>query len=280
MDLVFPLKDINIKDLTQFMLLKSNIIDFNNNCNSITNNKNNESSLIKDFFNNREKNKQISCENYKEMFKYKDTKYKKLQIDSDNYFFPREKDQLFWCFYVSMYGKDTYYDNKRKTFTIEHDMKIESIEKLRKLKDELKMYKIRRNLVEDELLNSKKITTLGLHALCLLYKKNVLLVKKRTYIKFTHDLDNIEYKLENYHVIFIDDDKYYIDYELNNDKFLTIVNEYFHLENIDKPLKSPSSYSLKDLQNIATKLNLELQNSNGKNLTKNQLYENILQKLT
>tara|TARA_Y100000591_G_C21846467_1_gene709009 strand:+ start:3036 stop:3875 length:840 start_codon:yes stop_codon:yes gene_type:complete len=279
MDLVFPLKDININDLKPFMLLKSNIIDFNNNDN-ITNNKNNESLLVEDFFYNKQMNKELSSENYKEMLKNKNTRYKNLQIDSNNYFWPREKDQLFWCFYVSIYGKDMYYDNKRKTFTIEHDMKIQSIEKLRKLKDELKIHKIRRNLVEDELLNSKKITTLGLHALCLLYKKNILLVKKRTFIKFSHDLDNMEYKLENYNVIFIDDDKYYIDYELNNDKFLNIVNEYFHLENIEKPLKSPSSYSLKDLQNIATKLNLVLQNTNGKNLTKNQLYENILQKLT
>ena len=45
MDLVFPLKDININDLKPFMLLKSNIIDFNNNDN-ITNNKNNESLLV------------------------------------------------------------------------------------------------------------------------------------------------------------------------------------------------------------------------------------------
>ena len=51
------------------------------------------------------------------------------------------------------------------------------------------------------------------------------------------------------------------------------------LINLEKPLKSPSGYSLGELQNIAIKLEIDLQGENKKNRTKNILYEKILEKI-
>ena len=34
---------------------------------------------------------------------------KKTSITLDNVFFPDEKDQLFWCFYVLQHGMDNYH---------------------------------------------------------------------------------------------------------------------------------------------------------------------------
>ena len=258
MNLVFPISDLyNIKQLESFMLINSNNKDM-----YIDN-------TIKEIDNTNKTNTNLE----------KQEKNKKSNIKSNDFFCPREKDQLFWCFYISLYDIDIYRDNKSKVFTIEHDFKIHTVEKLRKIKDELKTHKIRLNPIEDELVNSKKITTVSIPALCLLYKKNIVIVRSRIYYLFCYDQDNSEYNLNNYYTIFNTDDQYYIDYELTNDKFKLIIDTYYRVDNLNKPLKSLSSYTLKELQDIATKLDICLVGENNKNKTKQILYENILEKI-
>ena len=69
---------------------------------------------------------------------------------------PHNVDTLFWCFYIILNGEHSYaLDN---SFKKEKEFKIECIEKLRKIKSELKAFKLRLNEIENELLNEKKIT--------------------------------------------------------------------------------------------------------------------------
>lgn len=56
-----------------------------------------------------------------------------------------------------------------------------------------------------------------------------------------------------------------------------IRDNLYRLDCIDKPIKSISSYKLSDLTAIALKLGLKDKNDNGKNKTKNELYESIVQ---
>ena len=52
--------------------------------------------------------------------------------------------------------------------------------------------------------------------------------------------------------------------------------DLFLVQNIENPLKSISSYKLKELQDIATKLDIELKRKDGqKNKTKKSLYSEI-----
>lgn len=290
MDLVFPIPELNdIKELQPYMLLKSNIQDFNKTKNVKKNNND------KQYINKQDINKQNihkkSNDCFLEMMKIKESvskmglqnttnKRKKPIIDSTDYFWPREKDQLFWCFYVILYDRPTYFDNKMKTFSIEHDFKIASIEKLRKLKDEMKIHKIKRNQVEDELANEKRISPMALNALSLLYKKNIILVKGRTFTIFCHDLDNSQQNLANYHVIFRKDDIFYIDYCLTDAGFREIISTYYRVDNLEKPLKSVSSYKSDELREIAEALTIELIDPiRQKNKTKTKLYEDIMDKL-
>lgn len=262
MELVFPISKLDtIKQLEPFMLLNSNI--------KYTDNSDNPDNPDKEMDNKNKANT-----NFQKM-----AKNKKPNIKSNNFFWPKEKDQLFWCFYISLYDIEKYQDNRAKVFTIENDFKIHTVEKLRNIKDQLKTHKIRLNPVEDELVNSKKITTASIPALCLLYKKNIVIVRSRIYYLFCYDQDNSEYNLDNYNTIFNLDDRYYIDYELTNDKFKSIIETYYRVDNLDKPLKAPSSYTLKELQDIATKLAICLVGENDKNRTKNVLYELILEKM-
>ena len=292
MDLVFPIPELNdIKELRPYMLLKSNIQDFNKMKNENKNNINNDKQDIDNKSNDsflemmkiKESLTKIGLKQEKNINKSvnKSVNNKKRQIiDSTDYFWPREKDQLFWCFYVILYDRLSYFDNKMKTFSIEHDLKITSIEKLRKLKDEMKSYKIKRTQVEDELANEKRITPIALNALCLLYKKNIVLVKGRTYTIFCHNLDNSEQNLANYDVIFRKDDQYYIDYCLTDAGFQEIISTYYRVDDLEKPLKSISSYKADELRKIAQSLTIELIDPvSQKNKTKTKLYENIMEKL-
>ena len=69
----------------------------------------------------------------------------------------------------------------------------------------------------------------------------------------------------------------------NDDEFYKkIQEEYWFIDNIQKPLKAPSAYSLKDLQDICNKLHIELHvmvNDKQKQKTKTKLYEEILQNI-
>ena len=53
-------------------------------------------------------------------------------------------------------------------------------------------------------------------------------------------------------------------------------DEYWLIENIQKPLKAPSAYTLPELQIICQKLHIET-HTNEKAKTKTKLYEEIVQ---
>jgi hypothetical protein len=49
----------------------------------------------------------------------------------------------------------------------------------------------------------------------------------------------------------------------------------YYIENLEKPLKSESSYKLQDLVDISNKLKVNLFDNNNKKKTKKQLYSEI-----
>jgi hypothetical protein len=57
-----------------------------------------------------------------------------------------------------------------------------------------------------------------------------------------------------------------------------IKKSLYKIENVDKPIKSFSSYKLPDLIDMCNKLAIEIKNKEtGKNKSKNELYESIIQ---
>ena len=83
----------------------------------------------------------------------------------------KEKDSLFWCFYIMKYGYDDY-NMLNQHFLIEKNLKIESISKIREDKELLKKHKLKRSEIENELANDEKITLKGFLALCIYNKLN------------------------------------------------------------------------------------------------------------
>ena len=148
-----------------------------------------------------------------------------------------DKDQLFWCFYIMIYGEHDYELNY--SFKKEKEFKIECIEKLRKIKPQMKILKLKLNKIEDELLNCKKIGIQALLGLCLLYKKNLLYIWDRKYYEFICNADeemNIFINKQN-EIIHI----------INQDKVNFYKENYWQILNIDKPLKSITGYTHSEL---------------------------------
>ena len=185
-------------------------------------------------------------------------------------FTPIHKDKLFWCFYVLLNGFNDYEMNKTGFYAVEKTFKISSVEKLRTMKQEIKNLKLKISEVEDELVNKDKITLKGLQVLCLVYKVSITYIYDKKYCEFLYGNDIkgiISQNCRKDHSLIYDD------------SIEHIKETHWFIENVQKPLKPPASYSLKELQDICTKLCISILNTNSKSKLKKELYEDILTKL-
>ena len=199
-------------------------------------------------------------------------------------------DKLFWIFYKIINNLSDVDLEHINSFKIMKEFKINSVEKLKSQKNILKDFKIQKGLVEDDLTNNEKISFKTFHALCVLYLINVLLIRdNNTYCVLCTNSDEKVINLQNYKVIKISNVKLSaqfnnFDIELVSNSFTetelqNILKSYYVIENIEKPLKAFSNYKLDDLVNIAEKLNINIYDEHTKKKKKQELYENILQKL-
>jgi hypothetical protein len=197
-------------------------------------------------------------------------------------FIPREKDTLFWCFYILKNGDSKYETMYNKNDIVARQIKIECIEKIRKNKQTVKTYKfdsicnIESNLANDKSLNIKTFLTL-----CVIENMNVLFVNNKTYYElYMNDSKSVYvvYCLNNKDN---KDNNYYLRYGfelVSIDNTIDIKSNLYRIDNVDKPIKSFSSYKVADLIDICNKLAIEIKNKEtGKNKSKNELYESIIQ---
>lgn len=176
-------------------------------------------------------------------------------------------DTLFWAFYSILYGDQEYEINHN--FQTEKQFKIKCIEDLRKIKSKLKTFKLKLNIIEDQLLNSKRINIQALLGLALLFKKNILYVWNRKCFEFICSEEDNIYIINN-------NDNEPVSYNTDATKIKYYKENFLQIENIDKPLRAASGYSKEELLIMTQKL--EIKNINPKT-TKNILYQEILQKM-
>ena len=258
--------DFSLHSINNKMLLKSNIIDFNNRGNSNFM----ENILQKKIRTNIEADYRSNNNN---------NNNKNDNRKDKNIFYPKEKDTLFWSYYINKNGIDEFLNNKRHNFTIEHDIKINTIEKIQSMKDILKINKIKKTLVEDELMNQNKIGISALKTLMLIDNTNLIIVKKYCYQKIIFDKDKEDINTDNYKIIVNDANNYYVYTKLSDKELVNMIDTRYGVEDIIKPLKSISSYKLPEIQSISERLDIKLINNNGKNKTKQNLYTEILEKI-
>ena len=240
-------KDYSLSDLEHYMFTKNHIMDlcFDFKDNKIKTNKQNQSLSIK-------KNK------------------------PSDFFIPKEKDTLFWCYFILVNGIQNYELLFNNTYKEEKQQKLNFIEKLRNYKDILKKYKFKRTELETDIAYSNEITLKTFLAMCAIENKNVCVLKGRClYTLIVNETSNID-------IITMDNNRYGC-YLLEEKEKTALFNEYtakyWMIDNIAKPISAQSNYKLPQLQEIADKLRIPIVNEKGKKLKKIELYNLIKQKI-
>jgi hypothetical protein len=227
-----------------------------------------------------------------------------------SFFTPRQKDSLFWCFNIIANGLSGY-EYEKNYFTAEQEFKVKIIERIKRGENKqiLKQHKMSKNMIESGLMGSKSsgISPKILYALSLFYNVNIFYVYKNTYYEMFSNADaDTTAKI---HIIkFNSETNYYnvcsspsmglgegetegktkiLEYIKNSRKtYLKLDN----LDDVNKPLRPITTYSLTDLVNIAAKMNILdthiLDESAGntntkkkvKSKTKSELYTEIMAK--
>ena len=190
------------------------------------------------------------------------------------------RDKLFLQFYILLHGTAMVDAHKANWFTVEKQFKIQAVERLKEVnvKDALKMQKLKLDAIEDELVNQATIGLSGLYALCHVHKVNLLYVKGRKYLDI-HANNNLS---ENVVPVLqeVSCSNGEIELHLENTALVNdIYANYWPLESLQKQLRSPSAYTLAELQEICKRLQISVSDNQQKKLTKPVLYGLILEKL-
>ena len=192
---------------------------------------------------------------------------------------PKQKDSLFWCFYILKNGFSNYeMEINNQYFIVEKNEKFKYIEILRKNKDQLKIHKIKPlTELEDDLANKDKISIKTFFALCMLEHINILLVNKRkVYELLCTDIDNNH----PINIVYRNGETYEhsIQLDVTEDIIKKYRETYYKMSSFDATLKSMGSYKLEELLDLCKKLDINIDdyknNKEGKKkLTKKDIYE-------
>jgi hypothetical protein len=182
-------------------------------------------------------------------------------------FTPHNKDKIFWSMFILINGLESYEIlNKNEYFKVETKTKIDYVEKLREMKSILKEKKLRRSLIEADILN-EKISFISLEAICVIHNVSVILVKNNNYIEINKGSKFIGALIYENGILSI---------KISNiDNYVeSIKNKYYEITSITKPIRAISAYMLADLYKICQQLKIELKNDARKK-TKQEIYNEI-----
>jgi len=234
-----------------------------------------------------------------------------IGMDSNkDFFFPREKDGLFWCFFIMKYGKDMYKDLGKTNIVIERKWKIDYIEILRNNKQLLKNNKMAPlTHIENFLLNEEQIDIKTFLALCLVENLHVMHIHKNTYHEIGEEEEdekdeniiltgpgpgpsasigvyNMESEVNSYILVRLDKPlKYGYKTVTNALELSNIKKKYYKIQNLLKPLKGMSSYKVDELIEFCKKLEITIMTTkmnkktcleSTKTKSKKELYEDLI----
>jgi hypothetical protein len=256
-----------INDLQDYMFTSKNLIRFTKHIIKLSDNKHNEYKNSK----------------YKEIKQTNNNKHSSTKNNEiNNKYIPKQKDSLFWCFYILKYGYSNYeMEINNQYFVIEKQEKFKYIDTIRRNKDILKLHKIKPYTeIEDDLANKDKISVKTFFALCILEKINVLLVDKRKIYEYIcididekHPLHIIHRNSQTY--------EHYIELNATTEILDKYRETFLKITSFETGLKSIGSYKVDDLLDLCKKLDINIENGNNnsnckKKKTKKDIYEMLV----
>jgi len=202
----------------------------------------------------------------------------KPQHVKESIFFPKEQDSLFWCYYIISSGESNYEMMNVKNSLLAKQIKINYVNKIRMNKQIVKTYKFDTiTNIESNLANDNNISIKTIMTLCAIDKTNVIFVSRKTYYELLMNDTKTIYIIREVESQSKYNKKY--GFEISDlDSLEQIRKTLYKIETLDKPVKALSSYKLQDLIDICNKLAIEVKRiDNGKNKSKNELYELLIQ---
>ena len=191
---------------------------------------------------------------------------------------PKQRDSLFWCFYILKKGFFNYeMEIINQYFVVEKNEKFKYIELLRKNKDILKIHKIKPfTELEDDLANKDKISIKTFFALCIFENINILLVNNRkiyellcTNVDEKHPVNIVHRNNKTY--------EHSIELDVTNEIIQKYRDTYYNMSNFEGTLKSISSYKLDELIELCTKLNINIEQKDNQKMKKIDIYNLLVQ---
>ena len=163
---------------------------------------------------------------------------------NEDFYIPQEKDSIFWCWIIFLYGFSEYEILKENTFTSEKNYKINFIDKIRKNKQLLKELKVKIVDIESNLANESILNIKNLEPMLIIDKFNFVFMNDKIYF------ENITFPGNKSCIIkyFEKEEKYGI--FLEEEKLFEYKNKLFIVDNIIKPIKNISSLLIKEQLDI------------------------------
>jgi len=196
------------------------------------------------------------------------------------FFVPREKDTLFWCFYILKNGESKYETMYNRNDIVARQMKIACIDVIRKNKQTVKTYKFDSiSNIENNLANEKSLSVKTFLTLCAIENFNILFINNKTYYELCMNDSETVFIIN---CLNTKEPANYITrygFDINTHNNATTIKSNLHkVDNIDKPIKTITAYTLAELIEMCNKLAIGIKNvKNDKNKSKKELYESIVQ---
>ncbi len=199
-------------------------------------------------------------------------------------------DGLFWSMFLAHHGMNEYHRVGLNNGNEEMKEKNKIVEYLHgestSLLNTFSNYKVTKVFVADtisDLLTCAKMKWSGLVAMSLYYQANILIVDydKKIYLPFLvgNALQTyILYRNPLYNKKDRTSVSYFVDVAEKIMSYEQIQNTMIGLIHYEKPLKGISTYKSTDLESMAEKVGIEVDDENGKMLKKQDLYTKILLK--
>lgn len=189
----------------------------------------------------------------------------KQEKSIDKNYYLKQKDSLFWCFFILKYGLSKYeMEIGNQHFVVEKQEKFHYIETLRQNKELLKMHKIKPlSGIEDDLANKERISIKTFFALCIIENINILLVDKRKIYEIQMNDDPLVNVVHRNSISY----EHYI--EFSAESVAKYRETYFKVSGFDDTIKAMSAYKVDELLELCDKLGINIKDAKSCNSEKN-----------